>query len=246
MPKLLLLLPLAAALFGASQGQNTDLGSDSAVLIISGYYSDGTTTMPIQPSVEIFGCDGENSYYVDDFPHDGAFYTGGLYLEDDASLRLYGAIPKILGTRATLEMYLQGREFSETDDFGDEIETSEIESSLQLAYPLAERLKGRIYLRFNDRVVTAPDPFFPDLEFSIQRSNLINNEADQNGGAIYNQASMIVESTSISGNNAAQNGGGIYHNGNMIFLQHPFSIGCMLRHKIPPIIPIGIPKYHQR
>lgn len=89
----------------------------------------------------------------------------GLYSDNDQSFRVYGALPRFLGTRADLELFVEGREFSDTNDG---LRTSRIESTLQVAIPLKEALKTRFYARYRDTFLSEIDPFFPDFPFTLR------------------------------------------------------------------------------
>ncbi len=91
-----------------------------------------------------------------------------LYAKDDRSVRFGAGVPRILGTRAVLELFASYRDvFNEepglftTTQFDEQI----LESSLQLAYPFGRHVFGRIYGRYrtDDLLITDidEDPIFP-------------------------------------------------------------------------------------
>ncbi|MCP3956494.1 MAG: BamA/TamA family outer membrane protein [bacterium] len=78
-----------------------------------------------------------------------AIYSG----TDERSLRLYGAAPRVLGTRAGLEVFVEGK----NEDFEVQVEgetehlpTSSVESWAQVTAPLGPRTQHRVYLRYQD------------------------------------------------------------------------------------------------
>jgi len=88
-----------------------------------------------------------------------AFYTS-----DDELARFYTAFPKIFGTRATLEVFLEGRRKVE-DTEGIIFQTNSIESTVQISLPLTDRLIGRIYGRTRNSHFFEVDPLDPFFAF---------------------------------------------------------------------------------
>ncbi len=89
----------------------------------------------------------------------------GLYSHDDQRLRLYSAVPRVFGTIAHLELFLEGQDAFDPQD---EVKTSRLEGTLQLAFPLSRRLTTRVYGRVRDTTLFFPDPFFPELQFELR------------------------------------------------------------------------------
>ncbi len=84
-----------------------------------------------------------------------------LWSSDDRSLRLSAKLPYLVWRRGEIETLTSLRE--EVTEV-DELETWV--TSLQLSYPLAGRLTGRIYGRYREatlREKVSPDPFFPPV-----------------------------------------------------------------------------------
>jgi outer membrane protein assembly complex protein YaeT len=104
----------------------------------------------------------------------------GLYAKDDQSVRFGAGVPRILGTRAVLELFASYRDVF--DELSDEFTTTQFdeqifESSLQLGYPFGHHVFGRIYGRYrtDDLSITEidEDPIFPlppsSLTFDFKR-----------------------------------------------------------------------------
>ena len=70
-----------------------------------------------------------------------AIYAG----DEDRSLRLYHAIPRIIGPRTSLELFLEGK-----DEELEGLLVSGIEFWTQLTFPLGPRTRNRFYFRYQD------------------------------------------------------------------------------------------------
>ncbi|HVR29367.1 MAG TPA: translocation/assembly module TamB domain-containing protein [Thermoanaerobaculia bacterium] len=89
------------------------------------------------------------------------------YRGDDSSGRLYGRLPRLLGTRAALDVFAEYREeHDEEINFGSEA----LQLELRVALPLAPRLEGRVYGRYRDSSAfdLVPDPVFPSPPLSLR------------------------------------------------------------------------------
>ena len=82
-----------------------------------------------------------------------------LLSSDDKSARVYSIFPEVFGTRATVELYVEGRRLREQADFG-ALLTNRFEGTFQVSYPLGRRTTTRGYYRYRDshRFEEAPDP----------------------------------------------------------------------------------------
>ncbi len=70
---------------------------------------------------------------------------------DERSLRLYHAAPRVLGTHASLEVFVEGK-----NEYVEGIATDSFEGWAQITSPLGPRTKNRIYLRYQDLLFKAP------------------------------------------------------------------------------------------
>jgi outer membrane protein assembly factor BamA len=91
----------------------------------------------------------------------GRGHTSGgrvVYGADTKSLRLYHMIPRVVGERSTLELFVEGGEETRTG-----VKTEGVQSWIQLTFPLTERVLNRVYTVFDHRDVTVevPDPNEP-------------------------------------------------------------------------------------
>ncbi len=75
-----------------------------------------------------------------------------LWSSDETSGRVYSAFPKVFGTRATVELFLERGEIRESGRFVDRTE-----STFQVSYPLGEATTTRGYLRYRDSRFLEPD-----------------------------------------------------------------------------------------
>jgi outer membrane protein assembly factor BamA len=85
----------------------------------------------------------------------------GILGTEQRNLRLYHIIPRIVGERSSLELFLEGRRERLTDNI--DLETAEFWA--QLTFPMTARTHSRPYIRLQDpRIIEkAPDPdFMPD------------------------------------------------------------------------------------
>lgn len=71
------------------------------------------------------------------------------YASDDQSLRFFGSVPNVFGTKSTLDLFVEGRERSEGRRM-----TSRAESTLQVSVPHGEKTTSRYYLRYSDQSVS--------------------------------------------------------------------------------------------
>jgi len=103
----------------------------------------------------------------------------GLYGEDDWSVRLAAGVPRLFGTKASLELFASYRDlFDELVGLFTTTQVDEqiVENSIQLAYPFGRHVFGRIYGRYRtDNLVLTDfdnDPIFPlpptSLEFDFK------------------------------------------------------------------------------
>ena len=104
---------------------------------------------------------GAAVFDVVDHNIDGRGLTLGLRAlvsGNDDSVRLYSRLPRVFGSKASLELFVEGRR-----ETSDGILTDSLESTLQFSFPLGPRSTGRTYGRWRERHVTEenPDPFFP-------------------------------------------------------------------------------------
>ncbi len=70
-----------------------------------------------------------------------AIYAG----DDDRSLRLYHAIPRIVGPKTSLELFLEGK-----NEELDGLLVSGVEFWTQLTFPMSRRARNRFYFRYQD------------------------------------------------------------------------------------------------
>jgi outer membrane protein assembly factor BamA len=69
-----------------------------------------------------------------------------IYGGYDQSLRLYHIIPRIVGGRSSLELFLEGR----NERLADDLDLRANEAWAQLTFPLTRRTQNRVYVRFQD------------------------------------------------------------------------------------------------
>ncbi|MCP3961679.1 MAG: BamA/TamA family outer membrane protein, partial [bacterium] len=65
----------------------------------------------------------------------------------DRSLRLFHAIPRVFGTKASLEVFVEGK-----DETTEGLLVDSVEGWVQVTSPLGPRIKNRLYLRYQDLV----------------------------------------------------------------------------------------------
>ncbi len=91
-----------------------------------------------------------------------AIYSG----IDDRSLRLYLSMPRFLGTKASLEVFLEG-----TDEKLAGLQSSSVETWAQITSPLGRRTQSRFYTRYQDLFFRGLSPVIatdPDLELGLR------------------------------------------------------------------------------
>jgi outer membrane protein assembly factor BamA len=91
----------------------------------------------------------------------GRGHTSGVrvvYGDDKKSFRLYHLIPRVVGPRGNLELFIESKE-----EVIENITDEGVESWVQLTFPLTERVQNRLYTVFQTRELTAamPDPDEP-------------------------------------------------------------------------------------
>lgn len=69
--------------------------------------------------------------------------------DDEESARLFGSVPNVFGTDATLDLFVEGRETEEEPRT-----TSRVEGTLQVSVPHGERTTSRYYVTLTDQTVT--------------------------------------------------------------------------------------------
>jgi outer membrane protein assembly factor BamA len=85
-----------------------------------------------------------------------------LYARDTQSLRLYHAIPRVLGERNRLELFVEGsREIQDPN-----VLERALDSWAQLTLPLSARTQARTYIKFSEVKLSLiePDPAAPPLD----------------------------------------------------------------------------------
>jgi outer membrane protein assembly factor BamA len=78
----------------------------------------------------------------------------GIVGRDLQSARLYHVIPRIVGERSSLELFLEGRR----EELSSTLEVRTTELWAQLTFPLTRRLYNRPYVRFQDPEYTVEEP----------------------------------------------------------------------------------------
>jgi len=89
----------------------------------------------------------------------GLGHTSGvrvIYGEEQKRLRLYHMIPRIIGNKSSLELFVEGK-----DDIEEIAAVEGIEGWIQLTFPVAGRHQMRTYAVIEDREVTPLDPAVP-------------------------------------------------------------------------------------
>ena len=82
-----------------------------------------------------------------------------IYGSEQKNLRLYHIIPRIVGERSSLELFVEGKR----ERFDEEFDLRNVEFWAQLTFPLSARIQNRPYISFqNPRLVgTGPNPGLP-------------------------------------------------------------------------------------
>ena len=88
--------------------------------------------------------------------------TRARYRGDDRSGRLYGLLPRVLGTTASIEAFAEYREQRDDDPLVN-LGTDTFELDLHAVLPLRRQLVGRVYARYRDIEIfeLEPHPVFP-------------------------------------------------------------------------------------
>ena len=89
----------------------------------------------------------------------GRGHTSGvrvIYGEEQKRLRLYHMIPRIIGKKSSLELFVEGK-----DDIEEIAAVEGIEGWIQFTFPVAGRHQMRTYAVIEDRKVTPLDPAVP-------------------------------------------------------------------------------------
>lgn len=98
-----------------------------------------------------------------------------LWAEQQRTVRLYGQIPKVLGTSATAELFAEVF----VDEREEQLEKDGWEISGQITFPVAPRLQGRVYGRYRsfERTDLAIDPAGRSpLAISQERTPLLGTQ----------------------------------------------------------------------
>ncbi|MEM6453557.1 MAG: translocation/assembly module TamB domain-containing protein [Acidobacteriota bacterium] len=79
-----------------------------------------------------------------------------VWSQDDARARLYGRLPRVLGTSTDIDLFVEGRDRTEEG-----VNTRSVETSLRWTIPLRRALQTRFYVRYRDSHLTDDPPVDP-------------------------------------------------------------------------------------